>query len=172
MTASFPAVHFFYDSVIISREHLKRSTCQRNCVYFTTLVATIHYNKRSLVDLRKIEEHAIHPLKLQCICFCRSKDGNHPLLEVYCAGFIRCTTAVTRCNPLSFIVTRCHSLSLVLSLVIIRCHSLSFFVTHCTTRCHSLSLDVSLVCLFINDFLMYKKSNSFVYKFVVNCQVF
>ena len=153
----FPAIHFFYDSVIIWRDHLERSICQGNCVYFTTLVATIHYSKRSLVDLRKIEEHAIHPLKLQCICFCRSNDGNHPLLEVYCAGFIRCTTAVTRCNPLSFIVTRRHSLSLVVSLVVIRCHSLSFFVTRCTTRCHSLLLDVSLACLFINDLFNVQK---------------
>ena len=53
MTTSFPAIHFFYDSVIISREHLKKSTCQGNCVYFTTLFATIHYNKRSVVDSRK-----------------------------------------------------------------------------------------------------------------------
>ena len=43
----------FCDSVIISREHLKKSTCQGNCVYFTTRFATIHYNKRSVVDLRK-----------------------------------------------------------------------------------------------------------------------
>ena len=50
MTTSFPASHFFYDSVIISREHLKKSTCQGNCVYFTILFATIHYNKRSVVD--------------------------------------------------------------------------------------------------------------------------
>ena len=50
---SFPAIHFFYDSVIISREHLKKSTCQGNCVYFTTIFATIHYNKQSVVDLRK-----------------------------------------------------------------------------------------------------------------------
>ena len=53
ITTSFPAIHFFYDSVIISREHLKKSTCQRNCVYFTTLFATIHYYKRSVVDSRK-----------------------------------------------------------------------------------------------------------------------
>ena len=53
MTTSFPAIHFFYDSVIISREHLKKSTCQGNRVYFTTLFATIHYNKRSVVDSRK-----------------------------------------------------------------------------------------------------------------------
>ena len=53
ITTSFPAIHFFYDSVIISREHLKKSTCQRNCVYFTTLFATIYYCKRCMVDSRK-----------------------------------------------------------------------------------------------------------------------
>ena len=53
MTTSFTAIHFFYDSVIISRQHLKQSTCQGNCLYFTILFATIHYNKRSAVDSRK-----------------------------------------------------------------------------------------------------------------------
>ena len=53
MTASFTAIHFFYDSVIISRRHLKQSRCQGNCFYFTILFATIHYNKRSAVDSRK-----------------------------------------------------------------------------------------------------------------------
>ena len=53
ITTSFPAIHFFYDSVIISREHLKKPTCKGNCVYFTRLFATIHYNKLSEVDSRK-----------------------------------------------------------------------------------------------------------------------
>ena len=53
MTTSFTAIHFFYDSVIISRQHLKQSTCQENCLYFTILFATIHYNKPSAVDSRK-----------------------------------------------------------------------------------------------------------------------
>ena len=53
MTASFTAIHYFYDCVIISLKHLKESTCQGNCLYFTILFATIHYNKRSAVDLRK-----------------------------------------------------------------------------------------------------------------------
>ena len=58
MTISFRAIRFFfYDSVIISREHWKQSTCQGNCVYFTKLVAAIHYNKRSVVDSRKNEEY-------------------------------------------------------------------------------------------------------------------
>ena len=42
LTASIAAIHFFYGSVIISREHLKRSIYQGHCDYFTTLVATIH----------------------------------------------------------------------------------------------------------------------------------
>ena len=50
-------MHFFYDSVIFSREHLKLSICQGRCVYFRELVATIHYKKQSVVDLRKIEEY-------------------------------------------------------------------------------------------------------------------
>ena len=53
ITTSFPAIFFFYDSVIISREHLKKSTCRGNCVYFTTLFSTAHYKKRSVVDSRK-----------------------------------------------------------------------------------------------------------------------
>ena len=46
---SIPGIHFIYDSVIISREHLKWFICQENCV-----VATIHYKKRSVIDSRKI----------------------------------------------------------------------------------------------------------------------
>ena len=136
ITTSFTAIHFFYDSVIISRQHLKQSTCQGNCLNFTILFATIHYNKRSAVDSRQI----------------------HPFFEVYCAVFIGCTNAVTRCTHcylLSLVVTRCitrcHSLSFVAPLVVTRCHSLSLVVPLVVTCCHSLSLDVPLVCLFIND---------------------
>ena len=53
MTVSLTAIHFFYYSVIISWQHFKQSTCQGNCLYFTILFATIHYNKRSAVDSRK-----------------------------------------------------------------------------------------------------------------------
>ena len=42
LTTPIGAIYFLYNSVIISREHLKRSTCQGHCVYSTTLVATIH----------------------------------------------------------------------------------------------------------------------------------
>ena len=125
MTTSFTAIHFFYDSVIISRQHLKQSTCQGNCLNFTVLFATIHYNKRSAVDSRQ----------------------SHPFFEVYCAVFIGCTNAVTRCHSLLFVVTCCHSLYYSSSLFIIccttRCHSLSFVVTRCTTRCHLLSFVVT-----------------------------
>ena len=52
---SIVAPHFFYGSIINSEGHLKRSTRQRHCVYLTTIVAAIHYNKRSVVDSRKRE---------------------------------------------------------------------------------------------------------------------
>ena len=60
-------------------------------------------------------------------------------------------------DKLAEMVTRCHSLSLVvplvvipchsLSLFVIRCHSLSLVVTRCTIRWHSLSLVVPLVVI-------------------------
>ena len=50
-------------------------------------------------------------------------------------------------HSLSFVVTRCDSLSFFVPLVVTRFHSLSFvvplIVTRCTTRCHSLSLVVT-----------------------------
>ena len=61
----------------------------------------------------------------------------------------------THYHSLSLVVIRCHLLPLIVPLDVIccttRCHSLSFLVTRCTTCSQSLSLDVSLVCLFIND---------------------
>ena len=42
LTTSIGAIYFLYNSVIISREHLKRSICKGRYVYFTTLVANIH----------------------------------------------------------------------------------------------------------------------------------
>ena len=41
-TASIAVIHFFYGSVTVSWEHLKLSICQGHCVYFATLIATIH----------------------------------------------------------------------------------------------------------------------------------
>ena len=61
------------------------------------------------------------------------------------------TCWTTRFHSLPFVVTRSHLLYHSFSLVAIRCHSLTFIVPHVFTRFHSLSLDVSLVCLFIND---------------------
>ena len=60
---------------------------------------------------------------------------------MYCAVFIRCTTAVTH-------FTHCHLLSLV--------------ATRCFSRYHSLSLDVPLVCLFINNRIISKTIHRFV----------
>ena len=53
MTTSFPFIYFFYDSLIISLEHLRKFTCHGNCVFFAKIFAIIHYNKQSVVDSRK-----------------------------------------------------------------------------------------------------------------------
>ena len=55
LTRLFAAIHFYFGSVIILREDLKRYICQGNCVYFTTLVTASHYYKRSVVNSRKLE---------------------------------------------------------------------------------------------------------------------
>ena len=80
---------------------------------------------------------------------------------MYCAVFIRCTTAVTRSHSLPFVVTCCHSLNHWMSLfvtrctthchsfslVVIRCHSLYYSLSLVATRCHSLLLVVPLVVI-------------------------
>ena len=53
LTTSIGAVYFFCNSVIISLEHLKRFICQGHCVYFATLVATIHIITSGLWLIRK-----------------------------------------------------------------------------------------------------------------------
>ena len=55
MMASFPAIHFLYNRVIIPQEHLKWFLWQGHCVYLATLAAAIHYNKWFVVDSRKFE---------------------------------------------------------------------------------------------------------------------
>ena len=70
---------------------------------------------------------------------------------MYCAVFIRCTTAVTHCHFLSLVVTRC----------ITRCHSFSPVVLIVATRCNSLSLLVPLVVTGCTTRLsFYKQSKS------------
>ena len=83
--------------------------------------------------------------------------------------FIVLSLVIIYCHSLSFLVTRCHLLSIVVSRCTTRCRSFSFVGTRfhslslvlplvvplVVIRCHSLynslPLDVSLVCLFIND---------------------
>ena len=66
---------------------------------------------------------------------------------MYCAVFIRCTTALTCCHSLLIVVTLSHSFLLFVTRCTTFCSSLSLVVI----RFHSLSLDLPLVCLFIND---------------------
>ena len=53
LLTSIAAIQFFFRSVITSREHSKQSIFQEH--YFTTFVANILFNKRSVVDSRKLE---------------------------------------------------------------------------------------------------------------------
>ena len=92
---------------------------------------------------------------------------------MYCAVFIRCTTAVTRCQSLPFIVTLCYSLYHSLSLFVTRCHSLSFVLTRYDSLYHSLSLVViychslyhSLSLVVIRCYLLYPSLSFVVIRF-------
>ena len=71
LTASIGPIYLFYNSVIISREQLKRSICQGHCVYFTTLVATIHIVTSGLWLIQVIclfeESYCSPALLLRCL---------------------------------------------------------------------------------------------------------
>ena len=69
VTTSIPVIHVFYGSFIILRERLKRSKCPGDCVYFTTLVVTIHYNERSVPDLRKLESYVYLKKAIMALLF-------------------------------------------------------------------------------------------------------
>ena len=60
LTTSIAAILFFYGTAIISWEHLKRSICQGQWVYFPTIIAVIQYNKQSVVDSRKLEGYCAY----------------------------------------------------------------------------------------------------------------
>ena len=71
LTTSIGAIYFFYNGVIISWEHLKRSICQGHSVYFTGLVATIHivctwFEKNEIIFLLRKAIVALH--RTSCIC--------------------------------------------------------------------------------------------------------
>ena len=96
--------------------------------------------------------------------FFNHSNCSHPSLEVVYLflcfmafiQFLKCTVsfsfvallAVVCCHSLSFVVTRRHSLPLVVILCHSLYHSLSLVATRCTARCHSLyhslSFDVTL----------------------------
>ena len=55
LTTSIGAIYFFYNGVIISREHLKRSICQGHSVYFTVL--NLQPSILSVLDSRKMKSY-------------------------------------------------------------------------------------------------------------------
>ena len=72
--------------------------------------------------------------------FCAAQVFYCEFREIYQNNFY--TFIVIRRHSLKFVVTCCHSSSLVVPLIVIRCtnrrHSLPFIVICCTTRCHSI----------------------------------
>ena len=102
MTTSFPCIHFFSDSVIISREHLQKSTCQENCVYFTTLFTTIHYNNGSVVDSKKswrvclFQENHCGPALLKLLIYSTELVAII-FFEKFC---VKCTKALSYRDPI------------------------------------------------------------------------
>ena len=55
---------FFYDTVPISREHLKRYVLSTALCLFHIIVTVIHFNKGSVVDLRKFEGCSVYLSKV------------------------------------------------------------------------------------------------------------
>ena len=97
MTASFPAIYFsiiaiyfFFIFFITSRQHLKRSSCQGLCVCFTTLVAAMHYKKRSVGDSRKLKGMFIGRNPLQP-CFLKDAYLIH---RTSCSNFCLKSTVI------------------------------------------------------------------------------
>ena len=60
LPTSVVAVRFFYLS-LFNGSTWSDQLCQRHSLYFTTLIATIHYSQWSVVDSRKFEGY--------CVCF-------------------------------------------------------------------------------------------------------
>ena len=50
--------------------------CQGHCIYFTTLIALIHYNKRSVDDSRKLEGYCIYLRKAIVVLLLRTNCSN------------------------------------------------------------------------------------------------
>ena len=98
--------------------------------------------------LNKIIQEADWPSRL---AFCFSRNIKSPYFTYSHSYSFVLSLTVIHWHSLSFFVTRCHSLSFVVSCCTTRCHSFSFVVPLDVTRCHSLyhslSFDVPLVCL-------------------------
>ena len=52
-TTSIGVIYFLYNSVNVLREDWKQSICQGHCVYFTTVVVTIHIITSGLCLIRE-----------------------------------------------------------------------------------------------------------------------
>ena len=55
LTTSVAAIHFFLVLSLFYGSTWSNPLCQGHCVYFTTLIAATYYNKRPLVDSKKLK---------------------------------------------------------------------------------------------------------------------
>ena len=141
MTTSFPAIHFFYDCVIISRDHLKRSRVNETVFILQHLLQPSIITSGLWLIWEKLKSMPSIPWSCSVFVFV--------VLRMAITHYLKCTVlvsfvvpllslAVTHCHLLSLVVTRCHSLYHLLSFVVTRCHSLSLVVPLAVTRCHSM----------------------------------
>ena len=121
--------------------HKQTKSCPNACLLLLIFLLTSYYFTKSVLNLTDPFQGLPQGLK-----------GS--LYGAYQWILLKKTKIGRNNHSLPFVVTPCHSLSLVVPLLATRCttrcHS---FTTCCTTRCHLLSLYVSLVCLFMNDLL-------------------
>ena len=77
--------------------------------------------------------------------FCLLIQHTRPCYVVGHRWLVVGSSLIWKKKKLAEMVTRYHSLSLVVPLVVIRCHSMSLVVICCTTHCHSLYHSLSFV---------------------------
>ena len=126
MMTLFPTTHFFYDSVIFSQERLKRFICQGHLVEWLqpSILSGVSHMEQIIFDSNYLLRSGTFLEDVKGSLF-NHYNISHPSLEVVCleinVSFLLVVPIfVTRCQLLLFVVTCCHSISLI--------------VTQCTSR--------------------------------------
>ena len=70
MMTSFPVIYLFYNKVIISREHLKRSTCQGNLLQRSIITIAVGAWFEKNLKVCFFEENHYRPTLLKVAIYC------------------------------------------------------------------------------------------------------